>query len=104
MLVVPPQAPFRRSPVSKTKFLRRLRLRGAVALGIAATAIAALPAAAVAESPTSTPASECGPQSFTQPFLSAGDQNSYTLMYGQSADTFDGSGWTLSGGASIVTT
>ncbi len=40
----------------------------------------------------------------TQPFLSAGDRNYYTLVPGQSADNFDGTGWTLTGGAKLAAT
>jgi hypothetical protein len=91
--------------VSYANLMRRIRRRPALALAALATAIAVLPvASAAAETPTITPASECGPQTMAQPFHSAGDQNWYTLMYGQSENAFDGSGWTLSGGASIQTT
>ncbi|MGN6867881.1 MAG: hypothetical protein ACTHMY_05685 [Solirubrobacteraceae bacterium] len=41
---------------------------------------------------------------FTQPFSSFKDANWYTLAPGQSVNSFDGTGWTLSGGASLVTT
>ena len=40
---------------------------------------------------------------FSQPFAPINDQNYYSLMPGESADSFTGAGWTLSGGASIVT-
>jgi hypothetical protein len=40
----------------------------------------------------------------TQPFLSAGDNNYYTLVPGQTADNFEGTGWTLTGGAKLVST
>jgi hypothetical protein len=48
--------------------------------------------------------SQCTEPQLTQPFLYAGDSNFYTLAPGQTPDSFDGSGWTLSGGASIKTT
>jgi hypothetical protein len=38
----------------------------------------------------------------SQPFLSAGDGNWYMLAPGQTTDSFDGSGWTLTGGAAVV--
>jgi hypothetical protein len=48
--------------------------------------------------------SACTPPQLSQPFLSAGDSNWYTLAPGESSDSFDGTGWTLSGGAKIVQT
>lgn len=41
---------------------------------------------------------------FTQPFSSFKDADWYTLAPGQSVNSFDGTGWTLSGGAQLVTT
>ena len=41
---------------------------------------------------------------FSQPFSALHDSNWYTLAPGQSVNSFDGTGWTLSGGAKIVTT
>jgi len=48
--------------------------------------------------------SACTPPTLSQPFLTAGDSNWYTLAPGESADSFDGTGWTLTGGAKIVQT
>jgi hypothetical protein len=48
--------------------------------------------------------SQCVRQTFSQPFAPFGDFGFYTLMPGQSVDNFTGTGWTLTGGASIVTT
>jgi hypothetical protein len=42
--------------------------------------------------------------SFSQPFSALHDSNWYTLAPGQSVNSFDGTGWTLSGGAKLVTT
>ena len=42
--------------------------------------------------------------SFSTPFTSIKDSNWYTLAPGQSVNSFDGTGWTLSGGAKLVTT
>jgi hypothetical protein len=56
--------------------------------------------AAVAETPTTT--SSCPTPTFTKAFSFAKDDQWYTLMPGQTVDSFDGGGWTLSGGASVV--
>ena len=50
------------------------------------------------------PSSSCPSQQFSQPFLAWGDANYYTLVAGQSVDNFDATGWTLVGGAKLVTT
>ena len=47
--------------------------------------------------------SSCAAPTLVQPFLSAPDSNWYTLAPGQSSDAFSGAGWTLSGGASVMT-
>jgi hypothetical protein len=52
----------------------------------------------------SVDASTCTPPTVSQPFLSAGDSNWYTLAPGQSSSGFEGTGWTLTGGAKIVQT
>lgn len=41
---------------------------------------------------------------FSQPFSTVRDSNWYTLAPGQNVNSFDGTGWTLSGGAKLVTT
>lgn len=46
----------------------------------------------------------CQAAELFQPFTGAGDNNLYMLAPGQSSTTFEGQGWTLSGGASIETT
>ena len=45
--------------------------------------------------------STCVAPTPTQPFLSAGDSNWYTLAPGETPGSFNGTGWTLSGGASV---
>jgi len=42
--------------------------------------------------------------SFSQPFSTFHDSNWYTLAPGQSVNSFDGTGWTLTGGAKLVAT
>lgn len=59
---------------------------------------------ATGASPALADATSCTTPTLTQPFLSAGDTNLYTLAPGESADSFDGSGWTLLGQAKIVST
>ena len=51
-----------------------------------------------------TSTAECANPALTQHFLYAGDTNWYAPVPGQSGNGFDGEGWTLSGGASIVST
>jgi hypothetical protein len=51
----------------------------------------------------SSPA-QCAEPALTQPFLYAGDSSYYTLAPGQTPDSFEGTSWTLSGGASIKKT
>lgn len=79
-------------------------LFGARALALAAVVggLAAGTAGAATTTPVDT--SSCSNPLLSQPFLFAGDQNWYTLAPGQSPDNFDGTGWTLSGGAKLVTT
>jgi hypothetical protein len=53
---------------------------------------------------TASPApntSACIAPTLSQPLLSIGDSNWYTLTPGETVDNFNGSGWTLSGGAQI---
>ena len=47
--------------------------------------------------------SACSAPALTQPFLSAKDSNLYALMSGENPGSFNGAGWTLSGGAAIET-
>ncbi len=75
-----------------------------LALGVL-TACLAVPAQAMASASTSAvDTSACAAGQFSQPFLSWDDGNQYELMPGETADSFTGAGWTLSGGAKIVTT
>jgi hypothetical protein len=48
-----------------------------------------------------TDGSSCRAPTLTQPFLAARDSNWYTLTPGETPGSFNGAGWTLSGGASI---
>jgi hypothetical protein len=91
--------------------------RRAAVMGLLAAATAAGPALAKPAPPTITPSSvtsqltsslvsvvdttSCVAPALVQPFLSWQDQSDYTLAPGESNDNFDGTGWTLIGGASI---
>lgn len=70
---------------------------GSVAVGTLIAMFTAIPAQA------SVDTSQCAENNLTQPFLSAGDLNWYTLLPGESYDSFGGEGWQLSGGAQVVT-
>ena len=70
--------------------------------GVLAVIAAATFGPATAMAKKDTAPSLCPSSSFSQPFLSAGDDDWYTLVGGQTADNFDGSGWTLTDGASVV--
>jgi hypothetical protein len=75
--------------------------RALTALCAAGAAVAVLaPAASASVYDTST----CSNPSLSQEFLPWKDSNWYTPIPGQSSDGFDGTGWTLSGGARLITT
>lgn len=76
--------------------------RRTLGLGIAIAACAALPAQSAMAG--TTPATTCPDPAISQPFLSIGDSNWYTLAPGQTVDNFDGTGWILTGGAHVVST
>ena len=81
--------------MKKFLFSRRAFCAGAVL-----ASFVALPAPAA----LANTASSCPSMLITQPFASYGDNSYYTMAPGQGADSFDGTGWTLAGGAQIVTT
>ena len=68
-------------------------------VGVALAALSSGPAMAQASS-----SSVCSTPSVSQEFLSFGDNNWYTPAPGTSHDNFSATGWTLSGGAKIVST
>jgi hypothetical protein len=84
-----------RPPAKGASGLIKRAVVGVVA--IAAVGFSAAPAMADV-----TPS--CSAPSLTQPFLNWGDDGLYALAPGESPDSLDGTGWTLSGGASIVQT
>jgi hypothetical protein len=84
----------------------RLPARALAACGLL-LALGAGPAQAatkVASTQTKEITSQCTEAALTQPFLYAGDTSLYTLAPGQTPGKFAGTGWTLSGGASIKET
>lgn len=75
------------------------------ALAVASVAMLTwLGAAGLAAAPALADTSSCSDPVLTQPFTAFNDQNYYMLVPGETADNFDGGGWTLTGGASITTT
>jgi hypothetical protein len=77
---------------------------GQLSLGIMIAVSLATPSLASA-APASIDTSMCtGEAEVSQPFLFAKDNHLYTLMPGESPNSFDGEGWELRGEASIVTT
>jgi hypothetical protein len=83
----------------KKKFLFR-----GLALGLAIAGFAVTPAFAATNPLSSVDTSWCTNPLLSQPFVSDGDTNEYMLVPGQSPGEFDGTGWTLTGGAQVVST
>jgi hypothetical protein len=82
----------------RIKFVaRRLICAGLLAAGCAGIGAAQAAADIVT-------VNDCSAPTLTQPFLSWGDQNYYALAPGQDPGSFNGTGWTLTRGASVVTT
>jgi hypothetical protein len=73
-------------------------------LGFLAAAFMAVPAQSMAATTTRVNTSGCALGQLSQPFLAWNDSNQYELMPGQAVNSFGGSGWTLTGGAKVVTT
>lgn len=71
---------------------------------LASNAIAALNSSGVAVAGVTVAGANCTTPVLSEPFLSWGDSNLYTLAPGQSAGGFNGSGWTLATGASVTST
>src|SRR5437763_11943553 len=71
-------------------------LSGALVLSVAAMVLTAGPAQA-----STTVTTTCTAPVLYQPFLPWNDGNWYSLLPGESYDNVDGTGWTLSNGASL---
>jgi Neuraminidase (sialidase) len=79
--------------------------RRAVGLAVLIAAVAAGTASAASPAANQTvDTSWCANPLLSQPFASSNDSNWYTLMPGELADSFTGTGWQLTGGAKIVKT
>jgi hypothetical protein len=76
--------------------VRPPHLRKALAVCGAVLLVGAVPAQAA-----TTEKNACEAPVLSQPLLSAGDANYYFMPAGESANNFAGTGWSLSGGASI---
>jgi hypothetical protein len=75
-----------------------------IGLGAAIAAAGAAPAQAASGNMSAVDTSSCSTPAMSQPFQSWGDSNWYTLAQGQTSAGFNGSGWTLTGGAHVVPT
>ena len=82
----------------------KLRLHAGLLAGIALSLAASASVATAATTSLPAATASCPTPTFSQPFLSIGDQNLYSLMPGETPDSFNGAGWTLGNGARIVTT
>ncbi len=79
--------------------------RAGRAVGLSLGIMAAVAGTAQAATTTTVvDTSSCSDPLLSQPFVSAHDSNWYTLAPGENADSFNGTGWVLGGGASITTT
>jgi hypothetical protein len=89
-----------------TAMVRELFTRRVLGRTGAVTALAVMLAAAPAQAKLKGPgdAYPCLAPSLSQPFLPWGDANWYTLAPGETLGNFDGTGWTLSGGARVLPT
>jgi hypothetical protein len=89
------------------KFQHNRRGRSLSVCGLLTTAIVFMTASPALAAPVNLSGlnygdtSSCSAPALTQPFTSAGDSNWYTLTPGETPGSFNGAGWTLSGGASI---
>lgn len=72
------------------------------ATGLAVLIASVAGGSAQAATPTGVSACSAPAYSFSQPF--AKDNNWYTLAPGQNVNSFNGDGWTLTGGAKVVAT
>lgn len=74
------------------------------AAGLAVLFAAVSGGSAQAETPAQIPGCDQPSYSLSQPYLGSGDSNWYTLASGQGPGGFSAAGWTLTGGARLVTT
>ena len=72
--------------------------------GFLAVLFGGVGASSALASTTPVDTSACSAPTLSQSLFAAGDSNWYTMAPGESPDSFAGGGWSLSGGASIITT
>ena len=77
---------------------KRALASGVVSLALAGAGLGSAAAPALASTSTST----CTEPSVSQPFLTWGDSNTYFLPGGETAGSFNGAGWTFTGGAAVI--
>jgi hypothetical protein len=87
-----------------TKYLFSRCSRSMSLSGVLAVLFAGLAASPALAGTTPVDTSACSDPQLSQPFLSFRDRSWYTLAPGESVDNFGGNGWTLSGGAQVITT
>jgi hypothetical protein len=86
------------------------KLAAVVFIGLTAALVVGILGTASAQAqslpgPATTPdVTQCSPPTLSQAFLGSGDFNYYAPAPGPSDTGFDGSGWTLTGGASVLST
>jgi hypothetical protein len=80
---------------------RSLVLSGLLAVGL--VGLTAIPAMAASSTAVPAATASCPAPQLSQLLLSVQDPNWYTLTPGETTDNLTGAGWTLTGGARIVT-
>jgi hypothetical protein len=75
-----------------------------LAAGVALACLAAAPAAEADTSSGMGSTCSVSQLSTSEPFAAYGDSNEYFMLPGESPDSFSGDGWTLTGGAQLLTT
>ena len=83
---------------------RSVVVAGALLLSTASPALAGKSSSSSASSEPPVETVPCELQPFSQPFLFVKDSHDYIPVPGEAPDDFEGTGWTLSGGARVVDT
>ena len=80
------------------------RILNRFSLGLLVAAVAGFTATPAMAAETQSDQAPCSTPQLSQLFLSYNDPGWYTLLAGETTNSFDGGGWQLDGGAQIVTT